>query len=146
VGVRGIEPTWRTLKVLAAHDSPCTTSDVAQQSGSPSHTEYANFKNIAEDLQRWEAKLAKGLPGTLKRGEFRRDESGQIWETQRKAKGGEERVPAEKYTEHPNTGGLRRAGEAGSLPSLRGGNAHARPLELDEVLLARLPHLLGCIG
>jgi hypothetical protein len=77
---------------------------------------------IAEDLQRWEAKLAKGLPGTLKRGEFRRDESGQIWETQRKAKGGEERVPAEKYTEHPNTGGLRRAGEAGSLPSLRGGS------------------------
>ena len=68
---------------------------------------------IAEDQQRWKEKLARGLPGTLKRGEFRRDESGQIWETQRKAKGGEERVPAEKYTEHPNSGGLRRTREAG---------------------------------
>jgi len=45
--------------------------------------------------------------------------TGQLWHTQRKAKAGEERVPAEKYTEHPNTGGLRRTGEAGSLPSLR---------------------------
>jgi hypothetical protein len=79
---------------------------------------------IAEDQQRWKEKLARGLPGTLKRGEFRRDGSwygrtGQLWHTQRKAKAGEERVPAEKYTEHPNTGGLRRTGEAGSLPSLR---------------------------
>jgi hypothetical protein len=79
---------------------------------------------IAEDQQRWKEKLARGLPGTLKRGEFRRDGSwygrtGQLWHTQRKANAGEERVPAEKYTEHPNSGGLRRTREAGSLPSLR---------------------------
>ena len=30
---------------------------------------------IAEDQQRWKEKLARGLPGTLKRGEFRRDGS-----------------------------------------------------------------------
>ena len=63
---------------------------------------------IAEDQQRWKEKLARGLPGTLKRGELRRDGSwygrtGQLWRTQRKAKAGEERVPAEKYTEHPNS-------------------------------------------
>jgi hypothetical protein len=54
----------------------------------------------------WEEKLAKGMPVTLKKGEFRRDDTGQIRKTQRKAMAagdGRRRVPARKYTEHPET-------------------------------------------
>ena len=43
---------------------------------------------------------------TLKKGEFRRDDTGQIRKTQRKAMAagdGRRRVPARKYTEHPET-------------------------------------------
>eukprot|EP00964_Phaeocystis_antarctica_P153734 scaffold122104_cov30-Phaeocystis_antarctica.AAC.1 len=43
---------------------------------------------IAKDLHRWEAKLARGLPEKLKRGEFRRDEAGLIWKTEAKARAG----------------------------------------------------------
>ena len=58
----------------------------------------------------WEEKLAKGMPVTLKKGEFRasggmiRDRygkhRGRRW---RRGTGGRRRVPARKYTEHPET-------------------------------------------
>ena len=61
---------------------------------------------IAKDLQRWEAKLARGLPEKLKRGEFRRDGAGVIWKTEAKARAGEDAVPAVRYAEHPHNGPL----------------------------------------
>ena len=39
------------------------------------------LEGIAQELSRWEAKLAKGLPATLKKGEFRRDGEGTVWQT-----------------------------------------------------------------
>ena len=77
---------------------------------------------IAKDLQRWEAKLAKGLPENLKRGEFRRDGAGVIWKTEEKARAGEDEVPAVRYAEHPHTGRLQSTEVTGSLPALRQGS------------------------
>ena len=77
---------------------------------------------IAKDLRRWEAKLAKGLPATLKKGEFRRDGAGCIWRTQAKGKAGDDAVPAVHYAEHPHTGRLRNTGDTGRLPALRQGS------------------------
>ena len=77
---------------------------------------------IAKDLHRWEAKLAKGLPERLRKGEFRRDEAGQIWEAEEKARAGEDTVPAVRYAEHPHTGRLRSTRDVGSLPALRQGS------------------------
>jgi len=37
------------------------------------------LEGIAQELNRWAAKLAKGLPATLKKGEFRRDGEGAVW-------------------------------------------------------------------
>ena len=77
---------------------------------------------VATELSRWEAKLAKGLPATLKRGEFRRNGEGAVWQTVAKAKVGEASVPAVRYTEHPHTGRLRCTEEMGSLPAHRRGS------------------------
>ena len=51
------------------------------------------LEGIAQELSRWEAKLAKGLPATLKKGEFRRDGKGTVWQTTAKVKVGEDSVP-----------------------------------------------------
>ena len=80
------------------------------------------LEGIAQELNRWAAKLAKGLPATLKKGEFRRDGEGAVWQTKAKAKVGEDSVPAVRYTEHPHTGRLRDTGETGSLPAHRQGS------------------------
>ena len=77
------------------------------------------LEGIAQELNRWEAKLAKGLPATLKKGEFRRDGEGAVWQTTAKAKAGEDSVPAVRYAEHQHTGRLRRTEEMGSLPAHR---------------------------
>ena len=83
---------------------------------------FFGLAGVATELSRCEAKLAKGLPATLKRGEFRRNGEGAVWQTVAKAKVGEASVPAVRYTEHPHTGRLRCTEEMGSLPAHRRGS------------------------
>ena len=74
---------------------------------------------IEANLRRWKDKLSKGMPATVKRNEFRRDASGQIWRAVAKPRAGEQSLPAERYEEHPHTGRLTRTDQAGTLPARR---------------------------
>ena len=90
------------------------------------------LEGIAQELSRWEAKLAKGLPATLKKGEFRRDGEGTVWQTTEKVKVGEDSVPAVRYgaPAHGTPAVHRRRGQPPGpqtgQPTMRGHHAGAK--------------------
>ena len=81
----------------------------------------AKLLETAQNLARWEARIASGPPTKVKDGEFWLGEDGTILRAQRTAKRADITVPADVYREEPGVGRIAPTGETRLLRALRVG-------------------------